>query len=93
MRNELPVGHRARVRILARDVSLTLAHQQGTSILNIFPATVDELLDDGPAQVLVRLDVQGSALLARITRKSAQALQLSPGKQLHAQVKTVALVE
>ncbi len=93
VRNELPVGHRARVRILARDVSLTLAHQQGTSILNIFPATVDELLDDGPAQVLVRLDVQGSALLARITRKSAQALQLSPGKQLHAQVKTVALVE
>jgi len=93
VRNELPVGHRARVRILARDVSLTLAHQRGTSILNIFPATVDELLDDGPAQILVRLDLQGSALLARVTRKSAQALQLSPGKQLHAQVKTVALVE
>jgi len=93
VRNELPVGHRARVRILARDVSLTLAHQHETSILNIFPATVDELVDDGPAQVLVRLDIQGSAVLARVTRKSAQSLQLSPGKQLHAQVKTVALVE
>jgi len=93
VRNELPVGHRARVRILARDVSLTLAHQQGTSILNIFPATVDELLDDGLAQVLVRLDVAGSALLARVTRKSAQALGLCPGKEIHAQVKTVALVE
>lgn len=93
VRNQLPIGHRARVRILARDVSLTLQRQDGTSILNIFPATVEELIDDGPAQMLVRLDLQGSALLARVTRKSAQALQLAPGRTLFAQVKTVALVD
>jgi len=93
VRNQLPLGHRARVRILARDVSLTLAQQNGTSILNIFPASVDKLIEDGPAQVLVRLDLNGSALLARVTRKSAQALDLAPGKQLFAQVKTVALVD
>jgi len=93
VRNRLPLGRHARVRILARDVSLTLEHQSGTSILNIFPAIVDALVDDGPAQMLVRLDLQGSALLARVTRRSAQALRLHPGKALFAQVKTVALVE
>jgi molybdate transport system ATP-binding protein len=51
------------------------------------------LIEDGAAQMLVRLDLNGSALLARLTRKSAQALQLAPGKKLYAQVKTVALVD
>ncbi|MCB1865541.1 MAG: molybdenum ABC transporter ATP-binding protein [Chromatiales bacterium] len=91
-RNELPVGQRARLRVLARDVSLTLEHQTGTSILNIFPATVSELADDGPAQLLVRLDLCGSPLLARITRKSAHALSLREGARVYAQVKTAALV-
>ena len=55
----LPKGRRVRLRVLARDVSLTLQPQTGTSILNIFPATVDEVAETGPAQVLVRLDVAG----------------------------------
>ncbi len=92
-RNSLPQGRPARLRVLARDVSLTLERQSGTSILNIFPATVDGLTDDGPAQVLVKLDVGGTALLSRITRKSASVLELSPGRQVYAQVKAVALVD
>jgi len=36
-RNDLPIGRRVRVRVLARDVSVTLKPQTGTSILNIFP--------------------------------------------------------
>ena len=92
VRNRLPIGHRARLRVLARDVSLTLKAQTGTSILNIFPATVDDLVEDGPAQVLVRLRLANTPLLARITRKSASTLELVPGKQVYAQVKAVALV-
>jgi molybdate transport system ATP-binding protein len=42
-RKNLPLGHHARLRVIARDVSLTLARQRDTSILNIFPATVQAI--------------------------------------------------
>jgi molybdate transport system ATP-binding protein len=91
-RKELAEGQVVRLRVLARDVSLTLAQQTNTSILNIFPARVEELLEENPAQMTVRLDAAGVSILSRITRKSAQALELAPGKQVYAQVKTVALL-
>jgi molybdate transport system ATP-binding protein len=88
----LQVGQRVRVRIQARDVSLTLQRQEGTSVQNIFPVTVTSLADDSPGQFMVALDAGGSALLARITRKSAQSLQLRPGSRVFAQVKGVAVL-
>lgn len=88
----LPVGNPVRIQIFARDVSLTLNHQEQTSILNIFPATVDQLVEEGPTQYTVRLLVGGVPLLTRITRKSAEELQLRPGLSLYAQVKSVALM-
>jgi molybdate transport system ATP-binding protein len=88
----LQVGQRVRVRIQARDVSLTLERQQGTSVQNIFPVTVTGLAQDSPGQLMVGLDAGGSALLARITQKSAQALQLQPGSRVFAQVKGVAVL-
>jgi len=91
-RKELPVGQAVRVRVAARDVSLTLEHQSGTSILNIFPATIDEITSEGNTQVTVRLLVEGVPLLSRITRKSAALLDLRPGKSVYAQAKSVALL-
>ncbi len=88
----LPVGSHARLQVLARDVSLTLERQQMTSILNIFPATVEELADEGAAQVTVRLRVGSATLLSRITRKSCRNLGLKPGVAVYAQVKSVALL-
>ena len=91
--NVVPVGRRIRLRVLARDVSLTLQPQTGTSILNIFPAAVDDLAVTGPAQVLVRLDMAGVPVLARITRKSADGLGIEPGRRVFAQIKAVALLD
>lgn len=88
----MKVGQRVRVRIHARDVSLTLHRQEGTSVLNIFPATVTGLSHDSPGQVMVSLDAGGSSMLARITQKSSEALQLQPGLQLYAQVKGIAVL-
>ncbi len=88
----LQVGQRVRVRIQARDVSLTLERQTGTSVQNIFAATVTALSADSPGQVMVGLDAGGSALLARITQKSAEALQLRAGSRVFAQVKGVAVL-
>lgn len=92
LRRDLPIGRPVRLRVLARDVSLTLERQSGTSILNVFPATVDELFEAGDARVIVRLDIGGTPILAQITRKSATALAIAPGQRLFAQIKSVALL-
>ena len=73
-------------------MSLTLARQDGTSVQNIFAVTVTALSADSPGQVMVGLDAGGSALLARLTLKSAEALQLRPGSGVFAQVKGVAVL-
>jgi molybdate transport system ATP-binding protein len=92
--NQAPLGQRMRVRIDARDVSLALNRPELTSILNILPARVLSLSQgEDPAQTLVRLEAGSEPLLARITSRSAAELQLAPGLQLYAQVKTVALME
>ncbi|MBI3367442.1 MAG: molybdenum ABC transporter ATP-binding protein [Burkholderiales bacterium] len=90
----LPVGRPVRVRVLARDVSLTRTPQTGTSIGNQLQGTVEALADDAshPSLALVRVRVGGSALVARVTWRSAHALGLRPGMPVWAQVKTVALM-
>jgi molybdate transport system ATP-binding protein len=85
-------GRRVRLRVLARDVSLTLERQADTSILNIIETTVQELQGEDEARVLVRLLAGGTLLLASITRKSAHDLALEPGQRVFAQVKSVALL-
>jgi molybdate transport system ATP-binding protein len=92
----LAIGQRIRLRVLARDVSLSLAAQPGSSIVNQLPATIEEMADDvDPSQALLRLRVDGSdaRLLARVTRRSAQGLGLTVGKGVWAMVKAVALLE
>ena len=91
-RKDLEIGQSVRLRVLARDVSLTLERQTKTSILNILPVTVAETVDEGPAQIMVKLSADGTILLSRVTRRSAESLQLQPGRQVYAQIKTVALL-
>jgi len=86
------IGDKVRLRLAARDVSLTLEHQSDTSILNIFPATVEEITPAGSSQVTVRLLVSDVPLLAHVTRKSAATLNLKPGGMVYAQAKSVALL-
>ncbi len=88
----IKVGEEVRLRIAAPDVSITLEPQSSTSILNIFPAVVDEITEAGPAQVTVKLLAGGVPILSRVTRKSAVELGLETGKSVYAQVKTVALL-
>jgi molybdate transport system ATP-binding protein len=88
-----PVGTALRCRIHARDVSLTLTPQSGSSILNCVSATVvDRAPTDTPGHLMVKLDVAGHPLLARITCRSADKLDIRPGLALRAQIKAVALL-
>ena len=86
------IGSRIRIRILARDVSLTLAHQQDTSILNIFEAKIDQIKETGGSQVIVRVLVGGIPLLAHITSKSLSVLDLDVGTRVYIQAKSIAIV-
>ena len=91
-RQTADTGKPLRIRVHARDVSLTLAKQTGTSILNILSVTVTALSPDSPGQVMVALDAGGCPLLARVTTRSAHALGLAPGLALYAQIKGVAIL-
>jgi len=92
-RRQEPIGTLLRCRIHARDVSLAMEPSVHTSILNCVNATVVDLAPTAtPGQVLVRLDVAGHPLLARITRRSATRLDIRPGLALRAQIKAVALL-
>jgi molybdate transport system ATP-binding protein len=83
-----------RVRLLARDISLSLQRQADTSIGNQLHGTVEALADDEhPSQTLVRVRVGHSPVVARLTRRSAQSLGLAPGQPVWALVKTVAVME
>jgi molybdate transport system ATP-binding protein len=88
------VGHRVRVRILARDVSIAASHHADVSILNLLPATVTALAgEDDPALALVQLQVGATTLLARLTCRSVDRLDLAPGRPVWAQIKAVALID
>jgi len=86
------IGETLRIRVQARDVSLTLQKQSGTSILNILDVTVTAVSADSPGQMMVSLDMAGHPLLARVTARSARALGLAPGLALYAQIKGVAIL-
>jgi len=90
----LPLGKAVRVRVLARDVSLALGEASASSIQNNLDGVVESLGDDEhPGLLLVRVQVGGSRLLARLTRRSAAQLGIAPGLPVRVQVKSVALME
>jgi molybdate transport system ATP-binding protein len=90
------LGTAQRVRVRASDVSLARQHPGPSTILNVLPArvTAAEPHDAAQVNVVIRLGAagQGARLLARVTRKSWEALGAGPGDLVHAQVKSVALV-
>ncbi len=91
-RLDFPTGHRVRLRIRARDVSLALKRPVGTSFRNILSATVEEIApEEDTAFAEVRLRLGSQILRARLTRKSVDELRLRPELQVFALIKGVAL--
>ncbi len=84
------VGDQVRLRIRSRDVAIALTRPYGTSIQNILPATVEAVGETGESFVDVRLNI-GCPLFARITRAARADLKLTPGQQVFALVKSVAI--
>ncbi|MCG8609132.1 MAG: molybdenum ABC transporter ATP-binding protein [Pseudomonadales bacterium] len=92
-------GDRIRIRIVAKDVSIARQQPSESSILNCLPATIDEIREgEHPALRYVRVkltDALGasSPIIARLTARSANTLQLAPGQHCWVQIKSTALIE
>ncbi|CAG0975668.1 MAG: molybdenum ABC transporter ATP-binding protein [Rhizobiaceae bacterium] len=84
-------GSSVRLRIMAHDVMIARDMPKDISALNVLLATVVAVTaGEGPG-VVVRLDVGGDEVLARLTARSARALALTPGASCFAVVKSMAV--
>jgi molybdate transport system ATP-binding protein len=85
------VGEGLRLHVRARDVMLAKSAPSDVSALNVITGVVADMRGGEGPVVEIRLDCSGEALTARLTRYSAERLELAPGVQVHALVKSVAV--
>lgn len=91
---DLAVGRRVRVRILARDVALSVDRPPRMSVQNIFTGRVEavRLLGNGAAEVdLIIGPGTGCPLGAQVTQRAVADLGLAPGVPVHALLKAVSI--
>ncbi len=87
-----PVGQRIQIQVLARDVILAASRPVGLSVRNAVAARVVSVTPDVGRAVLVELDIgRAATLLARITARASQELELAPQKEVWALIKAVSL--
>ncbi len=85
------VGTSVSVRIAAHDVILARKLPEEISALNIVPGVVTQIhKGDGPG-AMVALQSQAGRFLARVTQRSVQRLNLAPGTDCFAIIKSVAI--
>jgi molybdate transport system ATP-binding protein len=90
-RIDAPAGTRLRLRVRARDVMLARSAPADLSALNVLPGVVADIGPHDGSVAEVRIDCNGEALIARLTRYSVERLDLSPGTPVFALIKSVAL--
>ena len=86
-----PVGGVLNLRILARDVIISLSKPKDLSALNILPAKVVSIKKgDGPGTI-IELASGEDKILARITSRSAETLGLSLNTPCYAIIKSLSI--
>jgi molybdate transport system ATP-binding protein len=87
----LDEGAMVRIRIRARDVIVATSRPSGLSALNILAGRVVEIGADEGAMRDIRIELARGSLLARLTNRSLSELDLAPGRNVFAIVKSIAL--
>ncbi len=90
-RVEGPPGTRLRVRIMAHDVILSRSRPEGLSAQNILAGHVARVVSGAGPGAIVHVDVGGHEILARITRRAVEQLDLQPGQEVHAILKSLSV--
>ena len=85
----LAIGKHVRLVVAASDVSLAKNKAIDSSILNIIEGQVSAILEKKGGRVLLQVSCNQDTLLALISIKSFQLLQLSVGAEVFIQVKAV----
>ena len=89
----LGIGQSVRLRILARDVSLSLSAQDVSTIQNRLQGLIESIgIDAHPSQALVRVRCGDAVILSRVTHRALKQLGLKAGSPVWCQVKSVALI-
>ncbi len=86
-----PVGARLRLQVLARDVILATEPPHSLSVRNALEGAIAEIVADGRDEALAIVDLDGSRLIARVTREAVEELRLRPGLAVWALVKAASL--
>ncbi len=88
----LPLGESIRIRVFAKDISLTLrkAPSCETSIRNIFKVTIIDIIKE-PLNVRVKLAIGDNILWAEITLWAFEDLKLALNQVVYAQVKSISV--
>ena len=72
-------------------MSIALSRPQGLSIRNVLAGKVVSLGEEDGPSLDVQLDLGGTPLIARITRKSAGELGLKPQLPVYALIKSISI--
>lgn len=91
--NDLAIDQTVRLRIAARDVSVSTSKPLNTTIQNQITGLITAIENDRhPSHALVTIGCGKTQLFARVTRKAVHTLGLSVEKKVWAQIKAVALL-
>jgi molybdate transport system ATP-binding protein len=82
-------GQNVRIQIKAHDVMIARQRPEDMSALNVIAATVEEIGPMNGPGVDIKLNCNGEALVARLTRYSVERLALRVGTPVFAVVKSV----
>ncbi|WP_108816399.1 molybdenum ABC transporter ATP-binding protein [Loktanella sp. Alg231-35] len=85
------LGQSVRIRIPAQDVILATEKPKGMSALNVLPVTITQISQGRGPGVAVGLQAGKDHLLARVTRRSAQRMELAVGQNIFAIIKATAV--
>lgn len=86
-------GQSIRIQVLAKDVAISLSCPQDTSVLNRIPVRIIEIrAQEESALVFVKMQINDSFIIARLTRKSLEGLSLKENMKVWALIKSVAIV-
>ena len=90
-RLDAEIGQPVRVRVLAQDVMLSTVQPENISALNVIQGRVSTIKFGRGPGAIVSIENSGNTILARVTRRSVQALNLEIGSSCFAIIKSVSV--